>query len=81
VELSRTIPAHRKAIKFNWCKKDFMEMSPRYRRIRSTLRDPMDACFWCKHKFIDGEMMALAQPEKGTNKVLCQACADELLNP
>jgi len=38
----------------------------------------MDSCFWCGYKFENGEMMALASPEKGTNKVLCQKCVDVL---
>ena len=55
-------------------------MSPQFRAIRSKARNPMDTCFWCRHKFEDGELMALACfEEKKGNKVLCQDCADELL--
>ena len=53
--------------RFNWCKKDFMKMCQKYRKIRSRLRNPMDKCHWCKRKFIDGEIMALSQPTKGNN--------------
>jgi len=77
LKLSKKVQAHTKSITFNWCKKDFTEMSQQYRQIRAKCRNPMDTCFWCKHKFKDGEMMALAQPKKGANKVLCQACAEE----
>jgi len=38
----------------------------------------MDTCFWCGHEFVDGEMMALAQPKKGKNKALCQSCAGNM---
>lgn len=74
--LSKVIPQHRKTIKFNWCKKNFTTMSPRFRDIRR--KDKDHVCFWCKHHFVDGEAIALAQPEEGLNKILCQACATEL---
>ena len=75
MKLSRKIPAYIKTIKFNWCKKDFMEMSDTYKRIRTKFRKgTMLSCFWCGHELINGEMLALAQPKKGVNKVLCQEC-------
>ena len=77
--LSKVIPQYTKVVKFRWCKKDWLEMSQRFRDIRKTMRSPMDSCFWCKHGFEDGEMMALASPEKGLNKLLCHTCADILL--
>ena len=79
MKLSRVIPQHRRIVEFRWCKKDFMEMSPKYRAIRAEMRKPMDSCFWCQYKFKDGEMMALAAPMKGTNKILCQVCAADVL--
>ena len=78
MKLTKRISARKKTVQFNWCRKNWMEMNQKVRHIRAKSRDPMDVCFWCKHPFIDGEMMALAQP-KGKNKVLCQKCADELL--
>ncbi len=72
-------PARVETIRATWCKKDFMRMSPQFRSIRAKSRRPMDACGLCRHKFADGEMMGLAAFEKGGNKTLCQACADELL--
>lgn len=80
MKLSKRIPARTKTIEFNWCKKDFMKMNQRFRDIRNSLRKPMNRCFWCNHKFEDGEMMAIAQPQNELNKVLCQKCAEELLN-
>lgn len=79
MQLSRMVPAHRYTVQFKWCKRDFSLMSPKFREIRAKCASPMDTCFWCKHSFADGEMMALAQPDKGGNKVLCQSCADLLL--
>ena len=79
MELSKHVPARTKTVKFNWCQKDWLPMSQQYRNIRSRLRNPMDKCFWCGHEFEDGELMSLAQPEKGTNKVLCHLCATNLL--
>jgi len=78
LKLSRKIPSHTKTVVFTWCNKDFMAMSQEFRNIRSRSRNPMDTCFWCGHEFIDGEMMALAKPQKGTNKVLCQSCAGNM---
>ena len=80
MKLSRKIPARTEAVRFNWCQKDFMQMCQRYRDVRSRMKRPNDACRWCRHKFVDGEMMALAQPQKGLNWLLCSKCADELLN-
>lgn len=37
----------------------------------------MDSCFWCRHKFDDGENMNLAAREKGLNVLLCDSCTDE----
>jgi hypothetical protein len=39
----------------------------------------MDCCYWCRHPFADGEMMALACFGGIGNKVLCQRCADDLI--
>jgi hypothetical protein len=79
--LSKVIPQHVHSVSFNWCVRDFMLMSPEYRAARTRMNKPMDACFWCHHKFVDGEMMALAQPATGGNKVLCQTCAEMLIGP
>lgn len=77
LRLSRLVPAHTRAVRFHWIKADFMVMSQQYRRIREKCRSPMDTCKWCGHKHVDGEMMALAGPEKGANWILCQRCATE----
>ena len=79
--LSKRVPARTKTIEFNWCYRNFAEMSPQFREIRARMSNPLDACAWCSHKFQDGEMMTLAQPKTGTNKVLCQQCANDLLGP
>ena len=74
-KLSRSIPARTKTVRFRWVKQEFMEICPKYRAIRAKCGSPMDACFWCKHKFEDGEMMALAARDNRANVVLCQTCA------
>ena len=77
--LTKKIPAHTKQVMARWCKKEFMEMSPEFRRIRGE-KDRMLHCYLCNHKFEDGEMMALASfVGKGGNRTLCQKCASELL--
>lgn len=40
----------------------------------------MDKCYGCHHPFTNGEKMALACFEKIGNRILCQGCADLLLN-
>ena len=75
MRLTKLIPEHRKTIEFNWCKRDFLLMSQDYRKVRERMHSPMDSCSWCQHKFVDGEMMALAQPKHGKNWLLCQDCA------
>lgn len=79
MHLSKTIPAGKETVKFTACQKEFLVMSQNFRDIRSKSKNPIDKCFWCGHHFEDGEMMALAIPEEGVNKVLCQKCAGELL--
>jgi len=78
MKLSKVIPAHTKTVEFNWCKKDWLIMSPIYRTARIGM-NLMDSCFWCGYSFNDGDLMAIAQPKKGLNKVLCQDCAEKLL--
>lgn len=80
MHLQKLLPARKMTVVFNWCKRDFMEMGQRYRDARSKCRNPMDTCFWCEYRFKDGDMMALAQPTEGLNKILCQTCADKLLD-
>lgn len=78
MKLSKQTQAHTKTLELNWCKRDYVKMSPIFRNIRGKSRNPMDVCAWCKHKFDDGEMMALACAKKGGNKTLCQKCADAI---
>ncbi len=79
LKLTKRVPARTKTVTFRWCSRDFTTMSERYRAIRARSRHPMDTCFWCNHKFANGEKMGLAAREKGSNVVLCQDCADEAL--
>ena len=76
--LSKRIPARTMTLNAKWCRKDFIEMDKRYREIRAKHRNKMDTCYWCHHKFEDGEQMSLACIEGVGNKVFCSDCADEL---
>ena len=60
-----------------WVKRDHIKMSQEYRDIRSRYSDPMDSCFWCGHKFKEGESMALASVENCGNRIICHACIPE----
>lgn len=80
MQLSKRIPARMRVLKARWCKKEFTVMGPDFRRARARMRSKMDTCHWCRHRFEDGETMALASfVGKGGNKMLCQSCAEELL--
>ncbi len=72
--LTKTVPAKVVTLKIRWVRPDFMLMGDRFRQMRLAL-SLMDTCFWCDHKFINNEMMALASREKNTNIMLCQSCA------
>ena len=74
--LSKTIPARKKTVKFLWIKREFMVMSQKYRDARKSMGKPLDVCWWCKHKFEDGEMMGLAAIKGKLNKILCGPCID-----
>jgi len=78
MKLIKTIPARVKTVNFLWCKKDCMKMNQGFRDARKKMKRKMTSCWWCNHKFVDGEMMALACAEGSGNKMLCQKCADKL---
>lgn len=78
MKISKKVPARTVSFEAIRCELQFMEMNQRFREIRAKSKNPMDKCFWCKHQFADGEMMALAIANNG-NKVLCQKCGQELL--
>ncbi len=80
MKITRIIPARRLTLEAKWCHKEFCVIGPEYRAIRARCAKPMDSCFWCRRKFVDGEMMALACFLKIGNEVLCQECAQELLD-
>lgn len=78
--LSKVIPRHTRSIRFQWCKKDFMRFG-QFKAARSRMSRPIlqgGRCYWCHRPFHDDDMMALAAPEKGANKLLCQECAGQL---
>lgn len=79
MKISKRVPARTVTFEASCCKLQFMEMNPRFREIRAKSRNKFDNCFWCKHKFADGEMMAMAISNSG-NKVLCQTCGQKLLD-
>ena len=79
MKLAKCIPARTKTITANWCS-PFMEMTARFREIRSKSRNKMDKCYWCTKSFANGDVMHLAnfQEVKAGNQVLCKMCAKDL---
>ena len=71
------IPARKEKVEIIGGKKKIGLMSQEFRNIRSRLRNPMDKCFFCKHPFVDGEMMGLVMIKGKKNKVICQSCWDK----
>lgn len=76
--LSKRVPARTKTEDITWVKRNFQEMSPRFREIREKVGDKFIGCFWCKHKFIDGEQMALAGRKGKLNGLMCQSCVEKI---
>ena len=76
--LSKRIPARTVTLNARWCRKDFTTFDESYRRIRGHSRYKGFECYWCHHKFEDGESIALACIEGTGNKVFCSDCADGL---
>lgn len=72
--LSKQVPSRRKVFKIRQHKKDFLIYNEGYRKARSRMRDPLNRCYWCSEMFQEGDTIALAIPEKGKNRVLCQRC-------
>ena len=62
-----------------WIKRDFMLMSQKYRDARKRMGTKRDSCFWCRHKFEDGEMMGLGAIKGKLNQMLCGTCIDAAL--
>ena len=78
LSLSKRIPARTKTLTATWCRQEWVRIDDTFRAIRE--RCDRTSCYWCKHKFENGEMMALAAFEgKVGNRTLCQDCAIELL--
>ena len=79
--LSKLIPQHTRSMRFKWCKRDFMLFGD-FKAARSRMSRPIlqgGRCYWCHGPFHDEDMMALAAPEKGANRLLCQTCAGQLV--
>ena len=77
LSLSKVIQEHKVTENFRWVQRKFMEYSF-YRDVRKRCKLSIETCFWCKKKFEDEEMMALAAREKKVNVLLCQKCVDEM---
>jgi len=75
IQLTKTVPAHKKTVQFRWCKEKFSVMGPKWRFARRNLRKKLDKCFWCHEPFEDGDSIGLGAQEKGPNVVLCSVCA------
>ena len=76
MKLTRIIPAHRKTMELTWLKKEFVTVTPRILKIWKDTKQS-SCCYWCKHRFDVGEVVALAGVKNEVNRVLCQACAKE----
>lgn len=77
MNLSRKVPARTKTIELEWIKKDFLKMSPDFRRIRGGRTYEGFNCYWCKHKFNEGESMGLGSVKSKGNKMFCHDCCDK----
>lgn len=79
--LERVVPRHKQSVVFRWIKRDWMIFGA-FKAARERMGlGVYGHCFWCKQPFAEIDMMALAQPEKGANRVLCQVCANAAVKP
>lgn len=77
MQLSRVVPEHTRTERFRWVKQDFMLFGVfKAARAKKGLKE-YTACYWCRAPFADDHMIALACPEKGTNRLLCQDCGKQ----
>lgn len=75
--LSKVVPVHRMTVRFEWIKRDFM-LHGFYRGVREKRGMKINrSCWWCKEKFVDDQMMALAGIKGTGNKLICHPCADK----
>ena len=72
MEFEKTITTKYRA---DWIRQEFLPYDETFRKARARMRTKMSSCFKCRHKFNDGEMMALASFGSKGNKVLCRNCA------
>jgi len=74
MQLSKSISARTKTIMFQWVRRDFSVMGPKWRAVRAKMRTKLDHCGWCKRAFNDGDTIGLGCPKSGKNIVLCDTC-------
>lgn len=76
--LSKVVPRHKVTAKFRWLTRNWMKFG-NFKAARQRVGLGIhDKCWWCKAPFADSDVMALAQPETGANRVLCQRCAETM---
>lgn len=78
MQLSRDVPRHTRTERFQWVNLDFMPFGV-FKAARSRMKlKEYHQCYWCKKPFAEDDMIALAGPEKGANRLLCQDCGKQL---
>lgn len=73
-KLIKSIPARTKTVEILWCNA-YLKMSDTYKKARGKFRYKGFACWWCGHRFEDGEQMHLAAIKGTGNKNFCSGCA------
>jgi hypothetical protein len=77
MKLTKYIPAKVKIFEFHTCSK-FMTFNT-YLNARNNMKmKTKKSCWGCNHKFNNNEMLYLAFPKRGVNKLICNNCAKEL---
>lgn len=78
MRLTKKVPARSVTLKIK-AARPWVKYTAGFRNVRAGSRRKLDHCDWCKHKFADEELMALAICETEGNKVLCLKCYQEAL--
>ena len=83
MELSKIIPKRKVTQKFRWVKHEWLFYKG-FRLARERMEMSVQkGCWWCKSKFKDTDMLAIALAEKPANKnvLICQDCAAKIKPP
>lgn len=84
MKLTKQIPAraaYTKNLEIKWIRKNWMQYS-NFREYNKKYRSEnyKNKCEWCNRKFELNDIMAFVSPLKSKNMLICQQCADKIVD-